>query len=142
MSFVIRGRDETGRNNSEPTVAHRIDATIDIDAGAPSEVRAIVRETIPGDRHGEDALLLASELTTNAILHGSWLPGDVLNVSIVRRRHGLRFSVTGPGEMSWVDPRQSHPGGFGLAIVDRLSSRWGIEQLKGDQTRVWFELAW
>ena len=30
------------------------------------------------------------------------------------------------------------PGGWGLALVESMSDRWGIE--RGDRTRVWFEL--
>jgi hypothetical protein len=35
-------------------------------------------------------------------------------------------------------PRPEEPGGWGLIVVDRLASRWGIEG--SPRTRVWAEL--
>jgi hypothetical protein len=51
--------------------------------------------------------------------------------------------VTNPGSGFHWSGRQSddplEPGGYGLVLVDRMSSRWGIDRSPGSTT-VWFEL--
>jgi hypothetical protein len=52
----------------------------------------------------------------------------------------LRVEVSNPGagfEIRPPSPREE-PGGFGLTIVDRIATRWGVEDDAG--TCVWFEL--
>ena len=69
--------------------------------------------------------LLATELVTNSIRHAG-VPGDI------------RIEVIdgGPG----FDPEIRHDvNGFGLRLVDKLASRWGVER-EPDCTRVWFEV--
>lgn len=86
-------------------------------------------------------MLLASEVTTNAIIHGTWVPGDDLSVIIERDAGRLRCTLSGPGTLSDLDPERSTPGGYGLKLVDRLSSSWMIEESDG-VTTVQFELTW
>lgn len=116
---------------------------IDIDASAPFEVRRLVGTMAAGTPVLGDALLLASEITTNAILHGSWVPGDRLCLIAHRYDHTLRITVIGPGTPN--DPglgSREHPGGFGLGLVDSISSDWAMELDDDNSTRVWFELNW
>ena len=51
--------------------------------------------------------------------------------------------MTNPGDGFDWNGRESddplEPGGYGLLLVDRMSSRWGIERSAGSTT-VWFEL--
>jgi anti-sigma regulatory factor (Ser/Thr protein kinase) len=82
------------------------------------------------------ALLLGSELVTNAVRH-STAPGG-LHVVSRPMRGGLRVSVSDPGGSPWTHERRSERAGFGLMLVDAMSSRWGIERAGG--TTVWFEL--
>ena len=56
---------------------------------------------------------------------------------------GLRVEVTEPGEgFEVTEVREPKPdvlaGGWGLYLVDRLSSAWGV--VGGEETRVWFEV--
>lgn len=90
----------------------------------------------------DDALILVTELVSNAVLHGR--PSVTLQVRI--EPPGIGVAVTDDGDAfaltppSPPDPRST--SGRGLLIVDRLASRWGIEQsepLPGKT--VWFELA-
>ena len=90
---------------------------------------------------GEDArrtaVLLTSELVTNAVRH-STAPGPVRVVSRPVRG-GLRVTVADPGGTSWPPERRAMRAGFGLMLVDAMSTRWGIE--RGPGTRVWFEVS-
>jgi anti-sigma regulatory factor (Ser/Thr protein kinase) len=83
--------------------------------------------------------LLVSELVTNSVRHvvGSTKP-VVLAVQI--GAHAIRVEVHDGG--AGFEPGKPQPrgadGGFGLFLVERMASRWGVESRDG--TRVWFEL--
>jgi anti-sigma regulatory factor (Ser/Thr protein kinase) len=86
----------------------------------------------------DDALLLTSELVTNAVLHGR---SEVALEVEVEDDH-VRVSI--------VDENSRHPvpveedadalDGRGLALVDALARRWGVEDRPLGKA-VWFELA-
>lgn len=85
----------------------------------------------------EDAMLLVTELVANAVIHGS---ADVeLDVDVSDSLVCVRVTDRSP-----VIPRQPSAGtaGRGLAIVDALSDKWGVEALPSprDGKAVWFEL--
>jgi anti-sigma regulatory factor (Ser/Thr protein kinase) len=76
-----------------------------------------------------DATLVISELLTNAILHARPLPGAHVLVAWALRDRSLEVAVSDGG--STTRPRTAQPslssiGGRGLAIVEHLSSRWGV----------------
>lgn len=87
----------------------------------------------------DDALLLTSELVTNAVRHGS---GEI-TCRLWAGPEVVRLEVTD------ADPRLPHPveadigaeSGRGLQIVDTVASRWGATTTgtEGGKT-VWFEL--
>jgi anti-sigma regulatory factor (Ser/Thr protein kinase) len=83
------------------------------------------------------ALLLTSELVTNAVLHA----GTDLEVGLDVGDDAIRVEVTDRGagyplvERAGLDAEQ----GRGLMIVSRLASRWGVA-VKPDRKAVWFEL--
>lgn len=69
-----------------------------------------------------DAFILASELVSNAVLHG----GGAVAIRLARTGAGLRIEVT---DRSPQPPKQRSPGvdgGFGLGLVEGLSARWGV----------------
>ena len=95
----------------------------------------IVPPRAAGSRsRSSDAILVISELVTNALRHGL---GEVVARTSVAGGV-LSLSVTDSGaelpEMQPVDPLRV--GGVGLHIVDRLSSQWGISPFPGGKT-VW-----
>ncbi len=83
------------------------------------------------------AALLTTELASNAARHGSERPGSPIEVSVSLQEEGLRVSVhdQGPG----FDPDDENARGWGVKLVEALSSDWGLE--RGDRgTEVWFEI--
>lgn len=86
----------------------------------------------------ETALLLVSELATNAIRHGT--PPVRLSLRLDADR--LRVEVT---DSSPALPRVAHPGpdqtsGRGLQIVQQLAARWGATASRTLGKTVWFEM--
>lgn len=86
----------------------------------------------------ETAVLLTSELTTNAVLHAR---GEVVvRVEVAGRQ--VRVEVTDRSSQAPAlrVPRLDAAGGRGLVLVEALSSRWGTRLVRGGKA-VWFELA-
>jgi len=106
---------------------------------APSLARRSLGDSfgaVLGTDELHSAKLLASELVTNAVVHGQGqillraeLNDDRLFVQVIDEGHGFEYDLRRPefGELN----------GRGLAIVDAVSNRWGIRE---GTTRVWFEL--
>jgi anti-sigma regulatory factor (Ser/Thr protein kinase) len=87
-------------------------------------------------------LLLTCELVNNSVLHGKAGEQDLIEVELCRTPSGVRAQVSdsGPGFAPCGRERGiDEPGGWGLVLVDRMATRWGVERHEG--TRVWFELA-
>lgn len=83
--------------------------------------------------------LLSSELLANAVLHGP--EGAAIGVQLRCADEVVRVSVSDQGQESPVvmHNEPSAPTGRGMAIVEAMSSRWGIEEHDDGKT-VWFEL--
>ncbi len=89
-----------------------------------------------------DAMLVASELVTNAVLHSGAGPDDRLVMEARVERDRLVISVRDPGDR-WggrleAAASENPFGGMGLRIVEQLSARWGTEE--GPGHHVWAEL--
>lgn len=110
-------------------------------------VRRFVRETVEGwGEHGvddvtlQDLVLMASELFTNAVLHGA---GTVeVTVSLAPRCVHLAVSDEGTHEVPRQPrlPRVDMFTGRGLQIVDRLAAAWGSGRNHAGGTVVWLEV--
>ena len=93
----------------------------------------------------ETALLLVSELATNAIRHGT--PPIRLSLRLDRdrqQRDRLRVEVTdcSPSLPELSQPEPDQIGGRGLQIVQLLSARWGTSPSPRRLGKtVWFELS-
>ena len=87
-----------------------------------------------GCRTGDDALLVLSELVTNAMLHA----GEGCTVE-VRHRDGLpQLEVRDPSPRAPVlrSVAPADVGGRGLHVVDAIAEEWGWERT-ADGKRVW-----
>ena len=113
---------------------------------AVSAVRRRARTVLAGWRvptsEADDALLVISELTTNAIVHA--LPPAVLRLSMPDddSYRGLRIEVTDAGPVGRRGPTPGgphladhHESGRGTGIVAALSIRHGISRHPGRTTR-------
>jgi anti-sigma regulatory factor (Ser/Thr protein kinase) len=86
-------------------------------------------------------LLLVSEVVSNAVLHSSGPDEERIIFSANASDDAVVVSVTDAGEgFTPGEHGTGRPdGGFGLQILERAASRWGVD-CEG-QTRVWFELS-
>lgn len=96
----------------------------------------------------DDAILILSELVTNALRHARALSSGMIRVSWGLTGDGqLRIEVTDGGGTTRPTPKPysmsvSSHAGRGLEIVDRLADRWGSQREEGgDEYTVWAELA-
>lgn len=112
------------------------------DRGAPATVREALHQLTGVGWVLGDAMLVASELVTNAVVHSGGGPQDVLEVRVGRTDGGLRISVRDPGysgtEAAVSRNDQLGRGGLGLRVVEAIALRWGRERRSGYV--VWAEL--
>lgn len=110
---------------------------------APAIVRAAFRQIRELGAAGDDAVLVASELVTNAVVHSGGSPADTIHIRSVLVRGEVSISVHDPGLSGDTphlrDTGVMEAGGRGLRIVARVARRWGCELDSGH--RVWVELA-
>ena len=108
------------------------------------EARRFVRESVgPVPRWiVDDAVLLTSELVTNAVRHAGLDDQDTIEVIVSVDPRVLRITVRdrGPGfdPKAVIRPR-SDEGGWGLDLLRLLSSRWNVDRGSAG-TDVWFEI--
>ena len=113
---------------------------LDEDTSSAAAARRFVRETLAGwdlDAHIDTAMLLISELVTNAVLHARCGPEVMLSAS----GGVLRVEVY---DASPVLPARRHYGlhagtGRGMVLVEEMAAEWGAEPSAGGKV-VWFEL--
>ncbi|ABW14673.1 protein serine phosphatase with GAF(s) sensor(s) [Parafrankia sp. EAN1pec] len=112
-------------------------------AASAGQARTAVRRSLLDAGIGslDDAILLVSEVVTNAVLHArsdlvlrATLEPGRLRVS-VEDREGT--ALPRPGGNSPDDPEAEH--GWGLLLVEALAQAWGVETTP-DGKRVWFEM--
>jgi CheY-like chemotaxis protein/anti-sigma regulatory factor (Ser/Thr protein kinase) len=85
----------------------------------------------------DEALLLTSELVTNAVVHAR----SEVQLTLVPLGSNIRVEVadTGPGALQLRDPDDDAVNGRGLLLVEEMSRTWGTS---ADDLRktVWFEI--
>lgn len=123
----------------EREVAHLMP---ECDEFAPGAVRHALAEVPDLGWVLGDAMLVASELVTNAVVHSMCSDRDLLRVDMYRNEAYLRISVVDPGASGKTARMAEDPGawgGLGLLVVDELAARWGSEH-REDGYEVWAEL--
>jgi PAS domain S-box-containing protein len=127
-------------------ITARAAATFDPVGRSVATARAFVRDTLQGWGHSElvdDAVVLTSELVTNAVVHA----GTRADVLCLRTEDGIRVEVgdryperevplQGTGTSLGGPDRE---GGRGLLLCAALASKWGVEYSPA-QKHVWFQL--
>lgn len=95
---------------------------------APAKARAWVAEKAADlpESLVDDAILIVSELVTNAVRYGR----AEITLGLARTQSGLRIEVGDQGEalplMAPVVPEGNRTGGRGLLIVASTATDWGI----------------
>ncbi|MEU9127758.1 SpoIIE family protein phosphatase [Kitasatospora sp. NPDC048540] len=137
-------------------VTARAAATFEPVGRSAAAARGFVREALLGwglPEIVDDAVVLVSELVTNAVVHA----GTSAEVCCLREEDTLRIEVTDrhperglpafanvpvsaavPASDHYADP--DGEGGRGLLMCSALSETWGVEYAAGRKT-VWFRLA-
>jgi anti-sigma regulatory factor (Ser/Thr protein kinase) len=119
-----------------------MERSISVDEKAVRIARLAVRERLsphlPDAKLG-DAVLLTSELVTNAVRHAHLEDADVIRLEVTTQPHAVRVIVIdeGPGFDPGRPATDRGTGGWGLKLVDALSDRWGTQAAPHG---VWFEL--
>ncbi|MCC3653293.1 ATP-binding protein [Streptomyces sp. S07_1.15] len=116
-------------------------------ARSVSRARTLLREQARSwqlpDETVETAVLLLSELVTNAYRHARTSPGRQINIRCVADGPALRVEVSDAGDEM---PRlrlatEADESGRGLALVNALADWWGAHRRPcGIGKTVWFEL--
>jgi anti-sigma regulatory factor (Ser/Thr protein kinase) len=87
----------------------------------------------------ETLRLLVTELVTNSVRHTA-ADSVTLRVAVGKAAVLTEVADTGPGfDPQCVEQAGDDNTGWGLFLVERLASSWGVKQ-DGPSKRVWFEL--
>lgn len=109
---------------------------------APRLARQAFEDVPELGRIHDDALLVVSELTTNAVIHSGADETSEIELRAELIPEGLRIEVLDEGRSNKTPQARpadtSAPGGFGLPVVAAIARRWGSERMDG--MRVWAEL--
>jgi serine phosphatase RsbU (regulator of sigma subunit)/PAS domain-containing protein/anti-sigma regulatory factor (Ser/Thr protein kinase) len=126
---------------ARPAVAAATSTDLSGDVTAPARARHFIAAALAGGTTDrplvETAILLASELVTNAVVHAE----GTVRIGLERSPGRVRVTV---GDTSTAEPQLRHapqdsPSGRGIYLVDQLADRWGVD-VHGDGKTVWFEL--
>jgi anti-sigma regulatory factor (Ser/Thr protein kinase) len=131
---------------ADPEDARTLQLTLQREPQAPSVARAAIAGFTESSELPPDELatltLLVSELVSNAVLHSDAPPASAIMLCAhLLDRGAVRIEVIDRGSGFAAKPReQARPqGGYGLYLVDKQATRWGVDREGG--TRVWFEIA-
>ncbi|WBB59596.1 ATP-binding protein [Streptomyces sp. WMMC500] len=127
-----------------PDVVWRLPTSRRSPARARALLAAQAREWRLPAETADTAVLLVSELLTNACLHSRAPRDRHIAARCVLGDGGLRVEVSDAGTSELPTPCEAGPGdesGRGLALVAALASRWGAYPRRyGIGKTVWFEL--
>ncbi|UUU25312.1 SpoIIE family protein phosphatase [Streptomyces sp. DSM 40750] len=146
-------RQEAGRGSSHvenrtrsSVITARAAASFDPVSRSVATARSFVRDTLQGWGFADivdDAVVLTSELVTNAVVHA----GTSADVLCLRADDGVRIEVADRYPEREIPLQGSHinmgspdrEGGRGLQLCAAMASRWGVEYTSTHK-QVWFQL--
>jgi anti-sigma regulatory factor (Ser/Thr protein kinase) len=113
------------------------------DRSAPALAREAVGGLASIEHVRDDALLVTSELVSNAVLHAGCNPNDRIELVAELVPEAVRNTVVDVGRSDRA-PRVGNSadiglGGLGLRLVEKIARRWGTD--RNHLVRVWAELA-
>ncbi|MFF2848656.1 SpoIIE family protein phosphatase [Streptomyces sp. NPDC058001] len=141
-----RGTPHVDTRTRRSVITARAAATFEPVGRSVATARSFVRDTLQGWGFGDvidDAVVLTSELVTNAVVHA----GTAADVLCLRADDGVRIEVADrypereiPLQHSPVDMGSpDREGGRGLQLCAALAGHWGVEYTPTHK-QVWFQL--
>jgi anti-sigma regulatory factor (Ser/Thr protein kinase) len=91
--------------------------------------------------HVDSAVLLASEMLANVLMHTDADATLVAQITGTRTSRRLRVEVTDSDDAlpHRRDPGEMASSGRGLLLIEQLAQTWGVDP-RGDGKTIWFEL--
>jgi two-component sensor histidine kinase len=122
-------------------VEHRLD--LSPRPASAAEARRFVARALDGvsAQAREIGVLLTSELVTNALLYAQ---GRITVRVVPGSAGGAVRVIVHDGNSQPVEPRRvgaDATSGRGLALVEQLSTSWGVDLVEDDGKEVWFEVS-
>ncbi len=147
MSSGDLGVETRTTDTGSSVITARAAATFDPVGRSVATARAFVRDTLQGWGFPDiidDAVVLTSELVTNAVVHA----GTSAEVLCLRTDDGVRVEVADRYPEREIPLQQSainmgnpdREGGRGLQLCAALATRWGVDYTPTHKL-VWFQLA-
>ncbi|MET7540888.1 SpoIIE family protein phosphatase [Streptomyces sp. NPDC005349] len=147
MSSGDMGVETHMTDTGSSVITARAAATFDPVGRSVATARAFVRDTLQGWGFPDiidDAVVLTSELVTNAVVHA----GTSAEVLCLRTDDGVRVEVADRYPEREIPLQQSainmgnpdREGGRGLQLCAALATRWGVDYTPTHKL-VWFQLA-
>jgi anti-sigma regulatory factor (Ser/Thr protein kinase) len=113
------------------------------------EAAALARQALDGwltdlvgDETAQTVRVAASELIDNVVRHAALAKTDVMTLAGIATEDIVRIEIeqASSAASARIVPvsERGEGGGYGLQIVDALTSKWGIRQ--GRPGAVWFEV--
>ncbi|MFB7714555.1 SpoIIE family protein phosphatase [Streptomyces sp. NPDC056105] len=147
MSSGDMGVETCTTDTGSSVITARAAATFDPVGRSVATARAFVRDTLQGWGFPDiidDAVVLTSELVTNAVVHA----GTSAEVLCLRTDDGVRVEVADRYPEREIPLQQSainmgnpdREGGRGLQLCAAIATRWGVDYTPTHKL-VWFQLA-
>jgi len=133
------------RGGAEARGASSVTLELERTVRAPAIARAAVAQQLHeaglDGSFGQTVVLLVSEVVSNAVRHSSAPQDTAIRLDSEVGDSAVRVAVTDGG--AGFTPRPRDPDrlgdGYGLYLLEKAASDWGVEITGG--TTVWFELA-
>lgn len=125
----------------EPDLQLELERDVEAPAIARAAVTGVCEDAAVDQSACGTIVLLVSELVTNALLHSEAPREAPVTLTLTLSEHAVRVTVTDKGHGFTPKPRDPSSrkgGGYGLYLLEKSATRWGVNSLGG--TCVWFEL--
>lgn len=136
LAYLIELIEEVGKRGDQTAV-------LQLPAASTSarEARGFTREALNRwqlDGIGDDALLVVTELVTNAVTHAR----SECELRLSLGPHALRIEVLdrGAGTPDPLPPSATRNHGRGLHMIDAVAAAWGVEPVPAGGKLVWAEI--
>jgi DNA-binding NarL/FixJ family response regulator len=136
LDYLVELLETVGRQRIGQRSVH-----LPADVASAREARAFTRSVLDewaAPDVVDDALLVVSEMVTNAVTHAESACELRISVSPIAVR--VEVVDQGGGTPDPMPPSTTRNGGRGLHLVDALTAAWGVEPVNGGGKTVWAEL--